>query len=137
VQGAFNSANLFPLMGVPPISGRDFTPEEEKRKDRVVVLSHGLWISQFGGSSDAVGQRLQIDGFSFQVIGVMPATFQFPVRDQQFWAPITTNSYWGDLLGGDPALAAKSDSRHARPHAFEHRVVHRIGQFRRRPAPKR
>jgi len=96
VQAAFTSANLFPLMGVPPILGRVFTAQEEKRKDRVVVLSHGLWMNQFGPSPDVVGKTLQIDGFSFQVIGVMPATFQFPARDQQFWAPITTNHFWGD-----------------------------------------
>jgi putative ABC transport system permease protein len=104
LQGAFTSANLFPLMGVPPILGRVFTAEEEKRKDRVVVLSHGLWMSQFGASPDVIGKTLQIDGISSQVIGVMPTTFQFPARDQQFWAPITTNHFWGDpaLRNTDP-----------------------------------
>jgi predicted permease len=108
VQGAFSSANLFPLMGVPPLLGRVFTPEEERRKDRVVVLSHGLWTAQFGASADVIGNTLQIDGFGFQVIGVMPPTFQFPARDQQFWAPITTNRYWGDpaLTTTDPGKAS-------------------------------
>jgi putative ABC transport system permease protein len=96
VQGAFTTANLFPLMGVPPILGRVFNAEEERRKDRVLVLSNGLWVSQFGASPEVVGKTLQIDGFSFQVIGVMPATFQFPASNQQFWAPITTNRFWGD-----------------------------------------
>jgi putative ABC transport system permease protein len=107
VQGAFVSANLFSLMGVPPILGRVFTAEEEKRKDRVIVLSHNLWINQLGASPDIVGKTLQIDGFSSQVIGVMPATFQFPARDQRFWAPITTNRYWED-----PALTP-TDPRHS------------------------
>jgi len=108
VQGAFASANLFPLMGVPPMLGRVFTPEEERRKDRVVVLSHGLWITQFGASADVIGKVLQIDGFGFQVIGVMPPTFQFPARDQQFWVPIATNRYWGDpaLTTTDPGNAS-------------------------------
>jgi predicted permease len=107
VQGAFTTANLFPLLGVPPSLGRVFTPEEEKRKERVVVLSNGLWITQFGAAPDVVGRTLQIDGFSFQVVGVMPATFQLPAKDQQFWAPITTNRYWGD-----PALTTNPDSYH-------------------------
>jgi predicted permease len=107
-QGAFVSANLFPLMGVPPILGRVFTPEEEMRKEHVVVLSHGLWLSRFGASPDVIGKTLQIDAVSSQVIGVMPATFQFPARDQQFWAPITTNRYWGE-----PADTTNSDARHA------------------------
>ena len=108
VQGGFVSANLFPLMGVQPILGRVFSAEEETRRDRVVVLSHALWINQFGASPDVIGTTLQIDGFSSQVIGVMPSTFQFPARDQQFWAPITTNRYWGDaaLAVPDPGRAS-------------------------------
>jgi macrolide transport system ATP-binding/permease protein len=71
VQGAFVTANFFPLMGVAPILGRVFTPEEEHRRDRVIVLSHELWMKRFGGSADVLGQMLQIDGLAFQVIGVM------------------------------------------------------------------
>lgn len=105
VQGAFVTANFFPLMGVSPILGRVFTPEEELRRDRVIVLSHELWRNRFGGSPDVLGQTLQIDGFASQIVGVMPETFQFPARDQQFWAPITTNRYWGD-----PALTGNTET---------------------------
>ena len=96
VQGAFVTANLFPIMGIPPMLGRVFTPEEESRRDRVIVLSHSLWINRFGGSFDVIGKTLQIDGETSQIIGIMPKTFQFPARDQQFWAPITTNQFWRD-----------------------------------------
>ena len=101
VQGGFVSANFFPLMGVAPALGRWFTPIEEKRRERIVVLSDGLWKRRFGASSDAVGKALQIDGISFQVIGVMPAIFQFPARNVQFWTPITTNRYWGEVVSSD------------------------------------
>jgi putative ABC transport system permease protein len=57
VQGAFVSANFFHLMGVGPALGRVFTPEEEAQRERVVVLSYGLWIRRFGGSQDAIGKR--------------------------------------------------------------------------------
>jgi predicted permease len=102
VQGAFVTANFFPIMGVSPVLGRVFTSEEESRQDHVIVLSHSLWINRFGGSPDAIGKTLRIDGATSQIIGVMPKTFQFPARDQQFWAPITTNQYWRDpaLLTG-------------------------------------
>jgi predicted permease len=96
VQGAFVTANLFSIMGIPPMLGRVFTPEEESRRDHVIVLSHSLWINRFGGSFDVIGKTLQIDGETSQIIGVMPKTFQFPARDQQFWAPITTNQFWRD-----------------------------------------
>src|SRR5262245_33448220 len=96
VQGGFVSADFFPLMGMAPSIGRLFTVEEETQRNRVVILSQGLWSRRFGSAPDVVGQRLQIDGADFQIIGVMPATFQFPARETQFWAPITTNRYWLD-----------------------------------------
>ena len=108
VQGGFVSSNLFSVLGATPALGRVFTSEEERRRDRVVILSHGLWARRFALSPQAVGTGIQIDGESFQVIGVMPATFQFPAGDQQFWAPITTNRYWND-----PSLA-RMDPRHSR-----------------------
>lgn len=109
VQGAFVSANFFSLMGVGPELGRVFTLQEEVQREHVVVLSYGLWIRRFGGASDLIGRMVQIDGLNSEVIGVMPPTFQFPARDQQFWAPLTTNRYWDD-----PTLQGNIDSRHAR-----------------------
>jgi putative ABC transport system permease protein len=95
-QGGFVSADFFPLMGMAPQIGRLFNPEEETQRDRVVILSQGLWNRRFGGAPDVEGRTLQIDGADFKVIGVMPATFQFPARETQFWAPITTNRHWLD-----------------------------------------
>jgi predicted permease len=109
VQGAFVSANFFPLMGVAPAVGRVFSPEEDAQRERVVVLSYGLWMSRFDGALNAIGKMIQIDGLPSQIIGVMPATFQFPARDQQFWAPLTTNRYWDD-----PALTTNIDPQHTR-----------------------
>jgi hypothetical protein len=98
VQGAFVSANFFPLMGLGPELGRAFTPEEVQQQERLVVLSHRLWLDRFGGSSAAVGKSLRINGIMQRVIGVMPLFFQLPAPDQQFWAPITTNPFWGEAL---------------------------------------
>jgi predicted permease len=101
VQGGFVSADFFPLMGISPQIGRLFTSEEEIQRNRVVILSQGLWNRRFGGALDVVGRRLEIEGVDFQVIGIMPATFQFPGRETQFWAPITTNRYWLDRPARD------------------------------------
>src|SRR5581483_12069459 len=90
VQGAFVSANFFPLMGITPALGRTFDIHEEVSQERVVLLSQSLWLRRFGGSLDVLGQTLQIDDRIFRIIGVMPASFQFPARDQMFWAPLTT-----------------------------------------------
>ena len=105
VQGAFVTASFFPVMGVAPIAGRWFTSDEEKQRERVVVLSQGLWTRRFGSSGDAVGKAFKVDGVATRVIGVMPATFQFPDRNVQFWAPITTHRTWGEIIPPDPIHA--------------------------------
>jgi putative ABC transport system permease protein len=91
------SASVFPLMGVKPILGRTFSSEEEIRADRVIILSQGLWISQFGSSPEAVGKSLEVDGIRMAIVGVMPATFQFPVRNVELWEPLTVFPGWSEL----------------------------------------
>ncbi len=83
------SANLFPLLGVRPLFGRVFTPEEEERRERVVVLSYGLWRRRFGGDPNIFGRTMEVNGQASQVIGVMPAEFFFSGKDTQFWEPAT------------------------------------------------
>src|ERR1700730_11526688 len=109
VQGAFVSADFFATMGIPPLLGRAFTADEEQSEEHVVLLSHGLWLRTFGGLPDAIGKNLRINGAEWKIIGVMPATFHFPAKDEQFWAPITTNMYWHD-----PALTTRIDPRNTR-----------------------
>ena len=81
------TSNLFSMVGVSPILGHSFTPEDEARANRVLVLSHGLWQRRFGSSDEVLGKRLEIDGAPAVVIGVMPALFQLPGSDVQFWEP--------------------------------------------------
>jgi predicted permease len=122
LQGAFVSADLFPLLGISPALGRVFTPKEESRHERVVVLSYGLWQRRFGATPDIVGQKIRLDGDTSEVIGVMPETFQFPARDSQFWAPISTNRYWGD-----PSLNS-NDGAHARGFYARWQAIGRLKQ---------
>lgn len=108
VQGAWVAANLFPMLGIGPEIGRVFTQQEEVRQDRVVVLSHRFWQQRFAASREVLGKTITINGSPFLVIGIMPEIFQFPARDQLFWAPITTNLYWAD-----PSLTTPIDPRHS------------------------
>ncbi|HEY8186781.1 MAG TPA: ABC transporter permease [Pyrinomonadaceae bacterium] len=74
------SANLFPLVGATPLLGRVFLPEEDREgANRVVILSHGVWQSHFGSDSAILGKSLTLNNQSYTVVGVMPASFQFPV----------------------------------------------------------
>ncbi len=86
--------NFLPLVGVEPMLGRYFSREEEKRGERVVLLSYGLWQRQFGGSERALESDIFMDGRKSRIIGIMPDGFRFPFADTQLWEPITTHPYW-------------------------------------------
>ncbi len=94
MRSARVAANFWPLLGVEPILGRVFTPEEERRGERLAVLSYELWQQQFGGTREALGARLQMDDRSYLIIGVMPPEFHFPFADTKVWEPITAHPYW-------------------------------------------
>ncbi len=81
------SGNFFSVLRVKPLLGRTFSPENE-RDDRVVVLSEGIWRRRFGGSPEIVGQTINLDKFSYTVLGVMPASFKFP-EQPDLWVPLT------------------------------------------------
>lgn len=80
VSGETVSADFFSAVGVQPALGRGFTPDEEKPGVHVVVLSHELWQSVFGGNRAIVGQNITLNQSSYQVVGIMPAGFSFPLE---------------------------------------------------------
>ena len=83
VEGAAVSPRLLQLTGVRPVAGRLFTDEDSvPGRDEVVLVSHGLWQRRFGGDAGIVGRTLRLDGRSYLVAGVLPATFEFPERTQ-------------------------------------------------------
>jgi putative ABC transport system permease protein len=76
IGGSAVSPNLFRTLGVKPILGRDFLPEEElKGTAPVAILSHGLWQRRFGAEPNAVGKTLTLDGKVFTIVGVLPSSF--------------------------------------------------------------
>ena len=82
------TANFFSVLGVEPILGRTFQPGEDKPGDpRVVVLTYGMWQRRFGGDPAIVGQSLTLNGESYTVVGVLPASFQFALRNADLWRP--------------------------------------------------
>ncbi len=95
IPAVSTSANFFQVVGVAPALGRGFLPEEETAgKNRVVVLSHGLWQRRFGASPQALGQTITLGGNAYTVVGVAPADFKSPVRGPkapEMWVPIAFN----------------------------------------------
>ena len=102
------SQSFFPLLGVQPVMGRAFLPEEDNRAKPglVVVLSYGLWQRKFGGSRDIIGQAMAIDGGSYNVIGVLPPGFRYAgeplagtATDIDVWLPLSANQLIGSIRG--------------------------------------
>jgi putative ABC transport system permease protein len=100
VPSQFATTNLFSMLGVDPILGRTFTPEDSKPdQPRVVVLSYGLWQRRFGGDPKIIGRKLNINRADAVVIGVMPAGFQWHIKKgsltaktAELWSPwVITN----------------------------------------------
>ena len=82
------SANFFSVLGVEPLLGRTFQAgEDQQGGPRVVVLNYGLWQRRFGGDPNIIGRGLTINGESYQVIGVLPQSFQFALRNNDLWLP--------------------------------------------------
>ncbi|HEU0173606.1 MAG TPA: ABC transporter permease [Blastocatellia bacterium] len=90
LQIAAVSADFFAMLRVKPLRGRIFLPEEDKVGGApVVVVSHALWQSRFGGDEGLIGRQITLDGKSRTVIGVMPPNFAFPPGDQtEVWIAI-------------------------------------------------
>jgi len=77
----FATTDFFKVLGVEPILGRTFLPDDnEPGKQDVAVLSYGLWQRRFGGQPNIVGQQITLSAEQFTVIGVMPRGFQFHIK---------------------------------------------------------
>jgi len=79
IQAARVTSSLFPTLGVAPMAGRAFVPEEDRPDGaNVVLLSHDLWQTRFAGNIGSIGTTIRLDEMPFTIVGVMPAGFEFP-----------------------------------------------------------
>jgi predicted permease len=81
------SPDLLPLLGVRPIAGRFFAADDTL-SGQAIILSYGLWQTQFGGDQSVVGKFVRLDGVPHAVVGVMPAAFRFPQSSVDAWVPL-------------------------------------------------
>jgi putative ABC transport system permease protein len=88
------SADFFSVLGVRPVLGRDFRPEEDRPDQwRVVLLSHNLWQRHFHADPEVVGKTVSLNGTAYTVVGVMrsdfrPAFFEGVAQPIELWAPL-------------------------------------------------
>ncbi|HSC27488.1 MAG TPA: ABC transporter permease [Vicinamibacterales bacterium] len=91
ITGEMVSGNYFEVLGVVPVLGRRFVPEEDQadKPVRVAVIAHDFWMRQFGGDSSIVGGSVKLNGEIYTVIGITPRRFTSPVlgRAPEIWVP--------------------------------------------------
>lgn len=90
IQMAQITSSMWDVLGVKPLIGRVFTPDEDQHGNpaKVAVLSYPFWQSRFDGAASAVGQTVRVDNEQITVIGVMPKDFDFANNDTAYWAPM-------------------------------------------------
>ena len=106
LRGIVTTADLFSVLGVKPLLGRTFLPDDDKPSatGRAVVLSEQLFRQRFNGDAGVLNQSITLDGISYTVIGVMPASFEFPIQNDpmQLWTTIA-----GDASGKNPVTGMR------------------------------
>ena len=131
LSGVLVSAEFFNVLGARPELGRPFYPgEDQAGQDAYVILSHALWQQRFAGDPSIVGHSIELEGVSRQVVGVMPADFNFPSSKTQVWIPLhndprDTVAYWaGDFMPiiGRLRLGSTTAQARAEIRMFQSRV---------------
>ncbi|MGP8175774.1 MAG: ABC transporter permease [Terracidiphilus sp.] len=103
IRAARLNASVFPALGVSPLMGRTFTQQEDEGSQQVVVLGYQMWHSRFHGDLRILGQTIQLDRKPYEIIGVMPRDFEFPLvpgqlNRSELWVPMSFTR--GELVNG-------------------------------------
>ena len=89
IAGADVTTNFFQAIGIKPVRGRTFSPEEEQEgRTQVAIISEGLWQRRFGGTADVIGKTLMLDGKNHTIVGIAPNTVRIQ-EDTDVWRPLT------------------------------------------------
>lgn len=106
ISGYMVSAGFFETLGVNPVLGRNFRPDDDHvGAAPVVILGGGFWKRRFGSSPDIVGKSINLNGSSYAIVGVIPATFSFYGHDRDVYTPI---GQWNDPTFHDRRIVFSS-----------------------------
>jgi putative ABC transport system permease protein len=87
------NAGFLTMIGIKPQSGREFSPaEDEPGAPRVAMVSHRMWMRDFGGDPAVIGRAIVLDRTSYTVVGILPANFDFYDREADLYMPIATST---------------------------------------------
>jgi putative ABC transport system permease protein len=127
ISGARVTANFFRTLGVKPVLGRTFLPDEDgldrpANAARSAMIGYRFWQQDLGGDPNVLGRTLRVDSIPYTVVGVVPNDFRFWWRTHDLWVPVTMNAHERDYrdlvaiarLTGTKAAAASELSVIAR-----------------------
>jgi predicted permease len=129
INGARLTASVFPTLGVQPLMGRTFTQPEDEGRQQVAVISYQMWQGRMHSDARVIGQTILLDRKLYQIIGVMPREFEFPLvpgqlNRSELWVPsnftqgdLSQNGGWyyrmiGRLKPGVSVEQAQEDAEH-------------------------
>ncbi len=99
IDGVMVSANFFPTLGVNPVIGRNFDPQQDVLGGKPeVMISAGMWKTKFGSAPDVIGKTLTLNGTDYTIVGVVPSSFHLYMqnfRDSDIYVPI---GQWNDVI---------------------------------------
>ncbi|MFZ0517567.1 MAG: ABC transporter permease [Acidobacteriaceae bacterium] len=107
------SSGVLPTLGVAPLMGRFFTPQEEEHSQHLAVLSYATWKSRFHADPNILGQKILLDRQPYIVIGVMPRNFEFPLQPghlsrTELWVPLSlSHDELGQLSSWNYSMVAR------------------------------
>lgn len=98
INAARLNASVFQVLGVAPLLGRSFTQQEDDGRQQVAVISYRMWRDRFAGRANVLGAKIQLDRTTYEIIGVMPRTFEFPLvpgqlNRSELWVPMSFMQY--------------------------------------------
>jgi predicted permease len=108
INAARLTASVFPTLGVSPLMGRVFTAQEDDGSQQLAVISYQTWHSRFDGDARIIGQKILLDRKPYEIIGVMPREFEFPLvpgqlNRSELWVPMSFTQ--AELIQGAGAWA--------------------------------
>jgi predicted permease len=94
INAARLTASMFPVLGVSPLMGRAFTEQEDEGSQQVALLSYQSWHSRYHGDPDILGRKILLDRKPYEIVGVMPREFEFPLvpgqlNRSELWVPMS------------------------------------------------
>ncbi len=94
INGSRLTGSMFAVLGVAPQMGRGFTQREDETSQQVAVISYQMWHSRFHSTDNILGQKILLDRKPYEIIGVMPRDFEFPLvpgqlNRSELWVPMS------------------------------------------------